>query len=134
VVTHGRLAEELVNATRMIVGGDESLAAVSLGWHDDPADARGRIEAAIRGADRGGGVLVLTDMFGGTPSNLALSFLEPGRVEVITGVNLPMLLRFASLRPDASFAETVRRIVEQGRSAIHLASELLEGGGGKEQP
>jgi len=125
VVTHGRLAEELVNATRTIVESFEALEAVSIGWDDEPAEARGRIEQAIRRVDRGNGVLVLTDMFGGTPTNLVLSFLEPGKVEVVTGVNLPMLLKFTNLREESVFSETARRIAEQGRQAIQVASELL---------
>ncbi len=129
VVTHGRLAEELVNATRTIVESFDALEAVSIGWDDDPTAARRRIEEAIRRVDRGSGVLVLTDMFGGTPTNLALSFLDPGKVEVVTGVNLPMLIKFTNLRDDAAFADTARRIAEQGRHAIQVASELLHGGG-----
>ena len=129
VVTHGRFAEELVKATRTIVGSFDALEAVSIGWDDDVAEARQRIEEAIGRVDRGGGVLVLTDMFGGTPTNLALSLLEPGRVEIITGVNLPMLIKFTNLRDDVAFAETARRIAEQGRQAIHVASEVLQGGG-----
>ena len=130
VVTHGRLAEELVNATRTIVETFDALEAVGIGWDDDPTEARRRIEEAIRRVDRGSGVLVLTDMFGGTPTNLALSFLEPGKVEVVTGVNLPMLIKFTNLRDEAAFAETARRIAEQGRHAIHVASDLLQGAGG----
>ena len=126
VVTHGRLAEELVNATRTIVETFDALEAVSIGWDDDPTEARRRIEEAIRRVDRGSGVLVLTDMFGGTPTNLALSFLEPGKVEVVTGVNLPMLIKFANLHAVDAFDETVRRIAQQGRDAIQVASEVLE--------
>ncbi len=129
VVTHGRLAEELVNAARTIVGDIDAFEAVSIGWNDDPEEARSRIEAGIRTVERGEGVLVLTDMFGGTPTNLALSFLDPGRVEVVTGVNLPMLIKFTNLREDAGLGETVHRIAEQGRQAIHVASGLLLGGG-----
>jgi len=133
VVTHGRLAEELVHAARTILGQPTNLEAVSIDWDDDAAGARGRIEQAIRRADQGAGVLVLTDMFGGTPTNLALSFLDPGRVEVITGVNLPMLIKFSTLREETAFSVTARRIAEQGRAAIHLASELLEGGEKKDR-
>lgn len=130
VVTHGRLAEELVNATRTIVEHFHSLDAVSIGWDDDPILARRRIEEAIRRVDQGSGVLVLTDMFGGTPTNLALSFLDPGKVEVVTGVNLPMLLKLTNLRDDALLAEIARRIAEQGRQAIQVASDLLRSGEG----
>src|SRR5437763_9440021 len=98
VVTHGQLAIELVNAAEMIVGDLPQLAAVSIGWHDDVNDAREDIARAIERVKTDAGVLLLTDMFGGTPSNLAITFLETDRVEVVTGVNLPMLLKLASLR------------------------------------
>jgi len=130
VVTHGRLAEELVNATRTIVEDFDALEAVSIGWDDDPVDARRRIEEAIRRVDRGHGVLVFTDMFGGTPTNLALSFLDAGRVEVVTGVNLPMLIKVTNLRDEAGFSERARRVAEQGRQAIQVASDLLRKGEG----
>lgn len=128
VVTHGRLAEELVNATRTIVGPMDGLEAVSIGWDDDVHEARRQIEEGVRRAERGGGVLVLTDMFGGTPTNLALSLLEPGKVEVVTGVNLPMLIKFTNLRGEQALSDLARRIAEQGRRAIHVASELLQAG------
>jgi mannose PTS system EIIA component len=127
VVTHGRLAEELVHAAKTIVGPMDAMEAVSIGWDDDPAEARRRIQTALERVGRAQGVLILTDMFGGTPTNIALSFLEPERVEVITGVNLPMLIKFTNLREEASFPEAAGRIAEQGRRAIHVASELLEG-------
>jgi PTS system mannose-specific IIA component len=126
VVTHGRLAEELVAAARRIVGDLPRLAAVVLDWDDDVTDARRRIEQAIRGLGGDGRALILTDMFGGTPSNVALSFLEAGRVDVVSGVNLPMLIKFANLRTVDAFDETVRRIAQQGRDAIQVASEVLE--------
>ena len=125
VVTHGRLAEELVHAAQTIVGAHEAFEAVTIGWHDDPGEARGRIEGAIRRVDRGGGVLVLTDMFGGTPTNLALSFLEPGRVEVITGVNLPMLIKLATLAESKSLEDLAAFIKQYGQRNISVASELL---------
>src|SRR4029079_19402239 len=95
VVTHGQLAAELLNAAEMIVGELPQFAAVSIGWHDDVETSREEIERGIRKVDTGPGVLVLTDMFGGTASNLGLSFLEAGRVEVVTGANLPMLIKLA---------------------------------------
>jgi len=127
VVTHGRVAEELVKAAKTIVGPLDALEAVSIGWDDDVAGARERIQEAVKRVGRGSGALILTDMFGGTPTNIALSLLEPGKVEVITGVNLPMLIKFTNLRDEISFPEIARRIAEQGRRAIHVASELLEG-------
>ena len=126
VVTHGRLAGELESAARRIVGHVAALASVSLDWDDDVTDARRRIEEAIHKVAVDGRVLILTDMFGGTPSNVALSLLEPGRVDVVTGVNLPMLIKFANLHAVDGFDETVRRIAQQGRDAIQVASEVLE--------
>jgi len=126
VVTHGRLADELDHATRRIVGDVPAMASISLDWDDDVADARRRIEEGIARVAVGGRVLILTDMFGGTPTNIALSLLEPGHVDVITGVNLPMLIKFANLRKVDGFDETVRRIAQQGREAIQVASEVLE--------
>jgi PTS system mannose-specific IIA component len=126
VISHGRLAEELVQAANTIGGPLEAMEAISIGWDDDVTDARSRIEDAIARVGSEGGVLILTDMFGGTPTNIALSLLEPGRVEVVTGVNLPMLIKFMSLRESVDLPELARRIAEQGRHAIHVALELLE--------
>ena len=98
VVTHGQLATELVNAAETIVGDLPRFAAVSIGWHDAVELAREEIAQAVTRVDSGSGVIVLTDMFGGTPSNLAITFLAEGRVEVVTGVNLPMLLKLAGTR------------------------------------
>jgi PTS system mannose-specific IIA component len=128
VLSHGRLAEELVQATTTIVGPVEGLEAVSIGWDDDVSGARARIEAAVGRVAGDEGVLILTDMFGGTPTNIALSLLEEGKVEVVTGVNLPMLIKFTNLREQIDLPEVSRRIAEQGRRAIHVASDLLEGG------
>ena len=127
MVTHGQLATELVNAAETIVGDLPGFAAVSIGWHEDTDDARQEIEQAARRVDKGAGVLILTDMFGGTPCNLAMSFLAEGRVEVITGVNLPMLLKLASLPEQADLITAARDIREQGRNAIWVASDLLRG-------
>ncbi|HEY7791446.1 MAG TPA: PTS sugar transporter subunit IIA [Vicinamibacterales bacterium] len=126
VVTHGQLAVELVNAAEAIVGDLPQFAAVSIGWHDDVADAREAIADAIAKLDCTRGVLLLTDMFGGTPSNLALSFLETNRIEVLTGVNLPMLIKLANLRREADLIDVAREMCEHGRSAIRVASDLLQ--------
>src|SRR5688500_9398031 len=96
VVTHGQLATELVNAAETIVGDLPNFSAVSIGWHEDVQDARGEIAAAIERVKAPGGVLIATDMFGGTPSNLGITFLADDAVEVVTGVNLPMLIKAAS--------------------------------------
>ena len=128
VVTHGQLATELVNATETIVGDLPRFAAVSIGWHEDTADARAEIAEAIARVDQGQGVLILTDMFGGTPSNLAMSFLAPDSVEVITGVSLPMLIKLAGLTDSsAGLLDAARELREQGRNAIWVASDLLRG-------
>lgn len=127
VVTHGQLAAELVNAAETIVGDVPQFAAVSIGWEEDVEEARAEIRAAIDRVRGPGGVLLLTDMFGGTPSNLGVTFLLPGEVEVITGVNLAMLIKLARLSTSADLLETAREIREQGRSAIWVVSDLLRG-------
>ncbi len=130
VVTHGRLAEELVTSTQKIVGQVEGLAAVSIDWNDDMEDAARRVDEGRNSVDRGEGVLILTDMFGGTPTNLALALLEPGKVEIVTGVNLSMLIKFVNLRGHRSLLETADSIAEEARQAIRVASRLLRAGGG----
>jgi PTS system mannose-specific IIA component len=127
VVTHGQLANELVNAAEMIVGDLPRFTAVSIGWHDDVNDAREDIARAIERVNAESGVLVLTDMFGGTPSNLGMTFLEKDRVEVITGVNLPMLIKLASLGSSDDLRAVAGEMREHGRNAIWVASDLLRG-------
>jgi mannose PTS system EIIA component len=128
VVTHGQLANELVNAAEMIVGDLPRFTAVSIGWHDDVNDARDDIARAIERVQGEEGVLLLTDMFGGTPSNLGMTFLETERLEVITGVNLPMLIKLAGLRnKPSSLLAVAREMREHGRHAIWVASDLLRG-------
>ncbi len=118
VVTHGQLATELVIAAEMIAGDLPHFAAVSIGWHDDVEAAKEAIALAIARVTLASGVLVLTDMFGGTPSNLGITFLERDRVEVITGVNLPMLIKLTTLRGSSNLMDVARRIREAGRDAI----------------
>ncbi|MBI3402722.1 MAG: PTS sugar transporter subunit IIA [Acidobacteria bacterium] len=127
VVTHGQLATELVNAAEMIVGDLPQFAAVSIGWHDEVNDAREDIAQAIARVRGEEGVLLLTDMFGGTPSNLGMTFLETDRVEVITGVNLPMLIKLAGLRRSSNLLAVAKEMREHGRAAIWVASDLLRG-------
>jgi PTS system mannose-specific IIA component len=127
LVTHGQLATELLNAAEMIVGDLPQFAAVSIGWHEDVNDAREDIAQAIERVQSDSGVLVLTDMFGGTPSNLGMTFLETNRVEVITGVNLPMLIKLASLSSSSDLLAVAREMRDHGRSAIWVASDLLRG-------
>jgi len=127
VVTHGQLATELVNAAEMIVGDLPQFTAVSIGWHEDVKDARGDLAQAIERVRGEAGVLLLTDMFGGTPSSLGLTFLEKDKLEVITGVNLPMLIKLASLRSSSDLLAVAREMREHGRNAIWVASDLLRG-------
>jgi PTS system mannose-specific IIA component len=127
VVTHGQLATELVNAAETIVGDLPRFAAVSIGWHEDTQDARDEIAEAIARVQQDQGVLILTDMFGGTPANLAMTFLAQGKVEVITGVNLPMLIKLASTTEPADLLQVAREMREHGRNAIWVASDLLRG-------
>jgi PTS system mannose-specific IIA component len=130
VVTHGQLATELVNAAETIVGDLPQFAAVSIGWHDDVDDAREEIRQAIARLQAPDGVLILTDMFGGTPANLGMTFLEGDKVEVLTGVNLPMLIKLASVQKTASQVLPVaREMREHGRNAIWVASDLLRSEG-----
>ena len=133
VVTHGQLAPELVNAAEAIVGDLANVSAVSIGWHDDVDQARTEIAQAIEEVATAAGTLVLTDMFGGTSSNLAVTLLAPGRVEVVTGVNLPMLLKLATLRDTGDLKAVARLVREHGQGAVWVVSDLLESraGGGK---
>src|SRR5438046_5021585 len=126
VVTHGQLATELLNAAETIVGDLPRFAAVSIGWHEDTEDARAEIVQAIARLTQDDGVLILTDMFGGTPSHLAMTFVSD-RVEVIPGVNLPMLIKLADLGQRANLLSAAREIREQGKAAIWGASDLLRG-------
>ena len=127
VVTHGQLATELVNAAETIVGDLPNFFAVSIGWHEDVQDARDEIAAAIEKVKQPGGVLLATDMFGGTPSNLGITFLEQDKIEIVTGVNLPMLIKAASIKDGASLTDVARMLREHGRNAIWVASDLLSG-------
>lgn len=126
VVTHGQLANELVSSAEMIVGEVPYIVPLSIGWHDDVNESRQEIERKIRAVDQGKGVLVLTDMSGGTPSNIALSLLERDRVEILTGVNLPMILKLANQNEDDTLESLARRVRDQGKKHITLASELLK--------
>jgi PTS system mannose-specific IIA component len=123
VVTHGRVAEELVNAARTIHGELPRIVAVSIGWGDDASAASTAIERGIAEAGGGGDTLVLTDMFGGTPTNLSLPFLSE-HVEIVTGVSLPMIIKAAALR-EGALVEVARAVREQGKGAIFVASEIL---------
>jgi PTS system mannose-specific IIA component len=125
VVSHGHLAHELVAAAEMIAGEISHIHAVSIGWHDDVNDARKEIERNIAEVEKGQGVLILTDMFGGTPSNIAFSFHEPGRVDIITGVNLPMMIKVATQKQGETLESLARSVRDQGRSSISMGSDFL---------
>ena len=125
IVTHGRLAIELVNAAEMIVGEIHHITAVSLGWHDDVGMATTMIEKSLERIKGPDGALIMTDMFGGTPTNIASTFLDPGKVEVVTGVNLPMLIKFAQIGEGQTLASVANLVREQGQNSIYIASKLL---------
>ncbi len=125
VVSHGHLAQELVASAEMIVGEISHIQAVSIGWHDDVNDARKEIERRLAEVDTGAGILILTDMFGGTPSNIAYSFHEPGKVDIVTGVNLPMIIRIAGQKEGEEIKSLARAVRDQGRSSIAMGSEFL---------
>ena len=126
IVSHGQLANELVSAAETIVGVVDHVTAVSIGWHDDVDIAREDIARSMDRVDRGKGVLLLTDMFGGTPTNIAASFLNAGRaVEIITGVNLPMIIAVADQQADEDLQTLARRVRDQGQRDIYIASEIL---------
>ena len=128
VVTHGTLAAELVNAAQTIVGDIRHITAVSIGWHDDVDHAREEIGRAIKRVEAGAGVLVLTDMFGSTPTNLACTFIGEASIEVVTGVNLPMIIKLADQQNDEGLSVVARRVRDQGQKNIYLASEVLTPG------
>ncbi len=126
IITHGQLATELLHAAEIIVGDIGHVRAVSIDWHDDVDMARSIIERVILEADQGSGVVLLTDLFGGTPTNLAMAYAGPVRVEIITGVNLPMVIKLATAPADWTLLDVARCVSEQGRKNIHLASELVQ--------
>ena len=125
LVTHGRLAAEFIAALEHVVGAQTHIAAVCIGPEDDMERRRQDILRAISEVDAGKGVVLLTDMFGGTPSNLAISVMDRAKVEVIAGINLPMLIKLASLRESETLAAAVRGAQEAGRKYINVASQLL---------
>jgi len=126
IISHGQVATELVAAAETVVGDLDHIAAVSIGWHDDVDLAKGEIDRAIKKVSQGAGVLVLTDMFGGTPTNIAAMFIKENEVEIVTGVNLPMVLKLASYSRETTLAELAKEVEEQGKQAIYRTSSLLE--------
>jgi len=127
VVTHGRLAEEMIAAVEHVVGPQGAIEAVCIGPDDDMEARRQEIADKIDAMDQGEGVVVLTDMFGGTPSNLAISLLDRGNIEVIAGVNLPLLIKLVRLRDSHGMAEAAAQAQEAGRKYITIASQVLAG-------
>ncbi len=125
IVSHGKLGEELLNALTIILGEAVNIEAISIGWYDDVEESKMKINQSLKRVDQKNGVLIFTDMFGGTPSNLSFSFLDENQLEIITGVNLPMLIKFVSLQRSYNLKEVAKKVVEQGKKNIHLASALL---------
>ena len=126
IISHGQVATELVAAAEAVVGDVSHVTAVSIGWHDDVEVAKGEIARAIENVSSGGGVLLLTDMFGGTPTNIAAMFLKEDEVELVTGVNLPMVIKLASAEREMTLRELAKEVEEQGKDAICQAGILLE--------
>ena len=129
LVTHGRLADEFIAALEHVVGKQKAVRTICIGADDDMEKRRKEILDSVAAVDEGQGVVVLTDMFGGTPSNLAISILDKARVEVIAGINLPMLIKLASVRDKLGLEAAVLEAQEAGRKYINVASRLLAGGG-----
>ena len=125
IVTHGHLASEFIAAAEMIVGPIPHVTPASIDWHDDIDVARAELERAITRVSQGRGVLLLTDMFGGAPTDIASMFLDNSEIEVVTGVNLPMILKLADQSETESLTDVARRVYEAGKEGIHLAGELL---------
>ncbi|MCR4409682.1 MAG: PTS sugar transporter subunit IIA [Candidatus Saccharicenans sp.] len=125
IVSHGRLAEELLNALTIILGEAPNIEPISIGWYDDVEESKKKISQSLKKVDQKNGVIIFTDMFGGTPSNLSFSFLAENKIEIITGVNLPMLIKFVSLQRSNNLKDVAKKVAEQGKKNIHLASALL---------
>lgn len=125
IVSHGKLGEELLNALTIILGEAPNIETISIGWYDDVEESKKKINQSLKRVDQKSGVVIFTDMFGGTPSNLSFTFQKDGQVEIITGINLPMLIKFVSLQRNNNIKDVARKVVEQGRKNIHLASALL---------
>ncbi len=125
LVTHGNLALEFISAMQHVVGKQEQVAAVCIGPEDDMEVRRAEIMSKVEEVNDGNGVIVLTDMFGGTPSNLAISIIDRAPVEVLAGINLPMLIKIASLRKEKNMKETAEGAQEAGKKYINIASQLL---------
>ena len=126
IVSHGQIATELLAAAETVVGGLDHIAAVSIGWHDDVEAAQEQINKSIKDVSQGNGVLLLTDMFGGTPTNISAMFIKENEVEIVTGVNLPMVIKLASQNKETTLSELAREVEEQGKQSIYRTGALLE--------
>lgn len=126
IVSHGQVANELLSAAETVVGDLGHITAVSIGWHDDVEAAKGEIERAIKQVSQGKGVLLMTDMFGGTPTNISAMFIKANEVELVTGVNLPMVLKLATTNGEATLSEVAKSVEEQGKQSIYRTGALLE--------
>ncbi len=126
VVSHGQVANELLAAAETVVGNLSHITAVSIGWHDDVELAKDEIQRAIKKVSSGNGVLLLTDMFGGTPTNISAMFIKENEVEIVTGVNLPMVIKLASQNKEISLTEMAKDVEEQGKQSIYRTGALLE--------
>jgi mannose PTS system EIIA component len=127
IVSHGQVANELLTAAETVVGPLQHIVAVSIGWHDDVEIAKNEIDRAIKLVSDGAGVLILTDMFGGTPTNISAMFLKENEVEIVTGVNLPMVIKLASEdNAEMILADLAREVEDQGKQSIYRTSALLE--------
>ncbi len=126
IVSHGQLATELLSAAETVVGDLGHITAVSIGWHDDVEAASSEVERAIKQVSQGNGVVLMTDMFGGTPTNISAMFIKDGEVELVTGVNLPMVIKLASQNKETTLADLSRAIEDQGKQSIYRTGALLE--------
>ena len=126
IVSHGQVANELLAAAEAVVGDLSHIIAVSIGWHDDVELAKDEIARAVKTVSQGIGVLVMTDMFGGTPTNISAMFLKENEVEIVTGVNLPMVIKLATYSEEMSLHDLAREVEEQGKQSIYRTGALLE--------
>ncbi len=126
IVSHGQLANELLAAAETVIGNLSHIVAVSIGWHDDVDAAKDEIARAIKNVSEGIGILLMTDMFGGTPTNISAMFLEEGKIEIVTGVNLPMVIKFATHSEETTLSNLAKEVEEQGKQSIYRTAALLE--------
>jgi PTS system mannose-specific IIA component len=126
IVSHGQVATELLTAAETVVGDLSHISAVSIGWHDDVEAAKDEIKRAIEQVSDGRGVLIMTDMFGGTPTNISAMFYLPGEVEIVTGVNLPMVIKLAAYNKEGTLSDVAQIVEEQGKQSIYRTGALLE--------